>query len=747
MKKHLIYLAASCFYMASSSAAIAQTKVVDPEIQPLVNFLVSDQLLTESKAPGTKVPLSFYLGTKEDISRYFGDLICTKVKACEVKDEIYTIPNYAILGTGLKGSKLQGNALAAQLQIERTDMAYGVNIYDAASWQIALALAARNGNLDRAKAKKLIDGQLSNISYKEPAKGNTKEIDQGNRAATKTFKYGYQTVITDADKAFTFRMISKNFFNKDPFVGGRYEKGLSMAYDPNEAAANDKNGNSADTFTHVSTWSDYKPIIGENAWAQLIGPLQAEYILTDGKVAATSPELKNAMNLLDAFSAMQAGIGAFYYAPGGSLGNTGGIPPGEISLENNFSMLGGLQILNEILKTTEQTEQVKAALGKVHTMLYGGKTVNGYNTIGLLSFMRNGAFDTDRNIFYTHGTATDSASQTDWKPNKKNESGALAVDVNTWGMSALGVNTIAKWFGEDVPRKIWQNVRKGGGYFGDGNDDIWGVGYTLKNTEPDQMIMSTEWTAGAISALESLKAYYGGKGADVAQFDKDLGTMKSNIVKLRNDKYLDTRFNDATSDKYFIKVPESTGQAYLYASKRWLIPFGWYANAISSTTSNAWVIMNKIGFNPFQYKGALLPETPYDEPAKRDISGGGGDSGGVNGPLPAAVEVKIDSGTLLTGFTAISLASSAKNPPVNWKYGLAENKQCQGRSPSNKCEASGKAPAGALVLSISYNKGGWQGACRVYPAGKICTDAACTTTKIISADASSNDGTGDCNLK
>jgi hypothetical protein len=45
---------------------------------------------------------------------------------------------------------------------------------------------------------------------------------------------------------------------------------------------------------------------------------------------------------------------------------------------------------------------------------------------------------------------------------------------------------------------------------------------------------------------------------------------------------------------------------YLYASRRYRVPFGWYANPIPSTASTAWVIIVADDFDPFEYGGGLL---------------------------------------------------------------------------------------------------------------------------------------------
>lgn len=714
MKKSLLWLTVSG--LITANCANAAPVVDDSEIANLVKFLVSEQLLVTGKS-NQQVPLSYYVGTQNDVDSYFGDYICSSDNSCSVVDSLYDDP-FAILGRGLPPQQgTAQDALQAQAQLERTDMKYGADIYDAATWQIALALAAKNNYLDAQKAKTLIDNQLQAI------------VDESNRATSTAFKYGYSKSITDPALAFTFRMIATNFINKDPFADGKYKDSVTWDYDPDEMAKNDPEHHDADYFKAISTWSDWKPITGENAWAQLIGPLQAEYLLNNGKVATDSPALVNAINSLYAFSAMQAGIGAFYYAPQGSQGNQGSIPNGEISVENNFSALGGLQILKHVLQNMEQTDKVTTALAQIDVMLNGGTTVNGFKTVGLLSFIYNGAYNSKTGLFYTHGTATTPSSQSDWQPDTSDNPGAMAIDINTWGTSALGVETLDKWFGDGSAMKLWQQIRTRGGYYNDGN--LWGVGYTLDNNAGDnpEQIMSTEWTAGAINALQSMIAYYQQKGVDTTQLNADLASMQRGIKNLRNDNYLKAGFQNATPANNFVKIPAEEGMGYLYASKRFAIPFGWNANTLPSTTSNAWVLMNHFNYNPFQYGGKLTGED-YPVPAKVDLSGGNS----ANGTLPKAVTVQFNAGNL-GKITQLSLSYKLDSSQANWVNAAT----IDGRS------GSADLPEGTSILSIAFNNGGWAGACQIYPATKICKDDACSQLYTIASTWSSN-GKGDCDL-
>jgi hypothetical protein len=715
MAKHTKLIIACGLLLTAATPALANKA---NDIKELVRFLTSKELLVPSK-DSLPVPLSYYIGNGEDISKYFGDYVCSSNDTCSVVDSLYSKP-YAILGHGLPpNAGTEKEILQAQAQIERTDMKYGADIYDAATWQIALALAAKNGYLEQGKARELIANQSQAIANSQ------------NRATDKSFKYGYKQTIRDPKLAFSFRMIATDFQNKDPFYQTeKYKNYVSWDYDPEKLAKDDPKHNPAEFFKYVSTWSDWKPITGENAWALLLGPLQAEALINNGKVASDSLALKSAINSLYAFSAMQAGIGAFYYAPGGSQGNQGPIPQGEISVENNFSVLGGLQTLNQILKNTDQTPEVIKALADVKVMLHGGKTVNGFETLGLLSFIYNGAFDQKNNYFYTHGTAVNPSATNDWAPDKSEQSGSMAVDINTWGISALGVENIDKWYGSGTALAIWKNVIMKGGYYNNGH--LWGVGYTLQNNvgpKPEK-IMSTEWTAGAINTANSLIAYYDKQGVDTTDLKANLADMQEGILNLRNDNYLAANFDNATPKEYFVSVSSSLGQAYLYASKRFAIPFGWNANTLPSTTSNAWVLMNEFKFNPFQYLGKLAGEN-YATPKKVDISGG--DAPPKEDSLPKAVTIKFTAGDLGT-ITQLNLSYNFDGSKTKWISALTID---------NKREGTATLPAKTKALSIAFNNNGWAGACQLRPATKICKDDDCNEVKTL-VTKWSKDAMGEC---
>ncbi|KTC86785.1 hypothetical protein [Legionella brunensis] len=723
MRKYLILIAFIGLWLSSNITFAANTR--DKEIKDLVHFLTSDAILVPSKT-SLLIPLSFYVGSIEDVARYFGDYICSADDTCTVVDTLYSNPYpfltspYVILGRGLppQDSTVQ-QWLQAQAQIERTNTKYGTDIYHAATWQIALALAAENDYLSEAKAKELVANELDSITH------------SANRAFGTFFLYGYQLLIFDPLKAFTFRLIATNYYNKDPFFGGRYQDFLSWDYNIFDLAKNDPEKHSPDFFTFVTTWSDWKPLTGENAWAQLIGPLQAEYIFTEGKIPASSKTLSNAINTLYAFSAMQTGIGAFYYAPGGTRDGQGTLPVGEISIEDNFSMLAGLQILKRILEKTEKTAEVTSALESIDIMLNGGTTVNGYKTLGLLSFLYNGAFDAKQGVFFTRGSVNIPSSQNDWTPDTSEVLAAMAVDVNLWGMSALGIETVDKWFGPGTALNIWRIVRNQGGYYGNGQ--LWGVGFTLNNhtdIEPED-IMSAENTASAINTLQALIDYYSQLGINTVELERDLQSIQDNFFHLRNDEYLSANFVGATPKEFYTVLSIELGRAYLYASRRFVLPFIWNANTLPSTTATSWVLINKFNFNPFQYTGKLEGED-YPIPLKVDILDHDNEPEG--GALPKTVRVAYTRGNL-GPVKKLVISYNLDGSQTNWIV-AASTSQSRGIA---------SLPKGAEGIMISFFNGGWANACQIIPANKICKDNGCMSVHTIVASWSST-GKGECDI-
>jgi hypothetical protein len=664
------------------------------DVGQMLAFLTGPVVYTDnsekSVTAGKQLAVSYYSTPK-----YWGGYVCDAT-TFPGTDCAYTIK------PGMDGDNWHqwpdppDNA-GANLAYERADATAGADIYDIATWQIALALVARDAanipGADAAALNTLIENQNLHLT------------DPKYRATAANFKYGYTDSISEPSQAFYFRMTPTDFLVTDPLWTDEAYKGLITNA---EDVTPEQMGQ--------TSWTDWKPITGENAWAWFLGPIQADALRYEaqGYIPFSSTSLQNAVKVLDAFSRMQTAIGAFYYATGGSLGNVGPIPEGEISVENNFSALGGLRVLEAALQATKAKDAsadkaaIDAALAKVGVMLNGGTTVGGYQTDGLLSYMFNGAYDPAKGFFVQGGTAYPASAPGNWVP--ASGSDPWAVDVNTWGLAALGPATADAWWGPGTAYRIWQNVRPWGGYFGPAGDKsgpIWGVGYS---NQDNNAIMSTEWTAGAINMLYMLETYYTQHPEsispdDLSALQADLTSMLTNVQKLRADNYASAGFNDAVPAEFLAAPPQ--GQAYLYGSKRYAIPFGWFANPLPSTCSTSWPVMLHYNFNPFQPGGTFdAPALP--KPAAKDISGGGGGNATptpASGPLPADVAI-----TVVNQVADSSIA-------VNYKTSLSGNYIKAADVPQNGTLPNVKLPKGTVLVSIAYNKppGGsfWGAACDV----------------------------------
>jgi hypothetical protein len=303
---------------------------------------------------------------------------------------------------------------------------------------------------------------------------------------------------------------------------------------------------------------DWKPITGEQAWGVLMGPLQSAWLMNGGKVPAKSGEMKLALSILPALEAMRADNGALYHAPEGTHGKD----PHLISNENNCSVYAALGMLHGLLKESRPEEA-----RRIESL-----------RLGILDYMRRDGFNRREGIFYTGGL---------YVKGKLATSELFAVDCQTWAINALGAAWIDKTFGYGTSYRLWKNTKGRGGYF-DAKGILRGVGFTDGHD-----LLSVEWTSGAILAVRHLALYYKGMEPSWAEeLKKDAVTMRVGIDML--------------------KAPQPDGSvAYLYANKRYFIPWGWWANPIPNLASTAWVALIDRGFDPFVLGGEPgVRETP-----------------------------------------------------------------------------------------------------------------------------------------
>lgn len=591
---------------------------------------------TNAALTGLTLPVSYY-----STPAYFGAYVCNlSGNNCSVTD-VYNGTNYTVVPTSIESG--------ADLQYERVDVANGTDIYDAATWQIALAVATKNGVSNASYALAQNQNLVLTLGYDGkslPAAGSTQNA---NRANTASFTYSPQfnilgTSINQANNAYFFRMITQNWLSADPFQNTAY----GTLYITTQGFPG------APYAAGLITWADWKPITGENVWAFFLGPLQTEY-LAEGPNPNyvnyyNSVAVQNAINVLFTINLMQSPIGALYYAPKGSLGNTGSalVNPYTVSIENNASGLAGLLVLYNTLKNIKNHAPAgtvdPTVYANLQAMIFGGTTtftISGApvikTTSGVMSFLQNYAFDKTNGIFYQEGHANDPAYPGQvWAPGVDANGSLKTVDVNTWTISLLA-QVIDSWNLTDSSGKpvtsysIWQNVKSFGGFTGPDNT-LWGVGYSAADgngyspsnpTWNQSGILSAEWTAGAINMVSVLRNLYSSDNAKLASLSTDYNSMVKGVMSLSTDNYNGNGIESAYSfapfphapSNYLTLVPQppATQLGFLYASKRYFIPFGWFANPLPSTCATAWMIMVHYGYNPFILGGGVAPASYFSQ--------------------------------------------------------------------------------------------------------------------------------------
>jgi hypothetical protein len=502
-----------------------------------------------------------------------------------------------------------GNRVPLDSQIaiqERTLSRYGLNLYDGATWEIALALEGlgdiariyeanvlySSGTGPDEKVGGIINIRADSPQYKYGANrvagsdlpiitlpGNTSRVisENGNPTDKTTKKQ---------PGAFFYRMIGPKYTMSDPLVG---DYGNTWKYPwPNNDTTTPWN------IGGVIHWNDWKPITGENVWAAITGPLQVMWITNHTKLTKfltfgeTPDAVQLAISILPALKALQSPLGSLYHCPLG----TDMFPPdpneeSNVSNENNFSGYAALRILQEILETY--------TVGTADPVLIKALSDTRSLTSGLESWFAKYLLAESFNgykVVYQGGHVKFTG---EFEPVPINQTGGFAVDCQTWGMAVLGQERVDGWYGAGTAYNLWQATKKFAGYY-DPNGQLGGVGYTIVANGKTNLIWSAEWTWGAIGACERLAYEYGKAGrADYAQ---SLTADAQSMVKLITQP-IKRCANSAWCGGGLLQEDGS----YLYANDRFFIPWGWYANPIGATCSTAWAVMHEHNFNPFVLGG------------------------------------------------------------------------------------------------------------------------------------------------
>jgi hypothetical protein len=129
-------------------------------------------------------------------------------------------------------------------------------------------------------------------------------------------------------------------------------------------------------------------------------------------------------------------------------------------------------------------------------------------------------------------------------------------------------------------------------------------------------VLSAEWTAGAIIMVRNMIHHYVAIPRSATEFAQaqvlvsklkdDEFRMVAGVQNLRYGRYIQASFPGKPADYANLIVQPTRpvrSEPYLYSSRRYFIPFGWYGNPIPSTAASAWVILVADRFDPFGYGG------------------------------------------------------------------------------------------------------------------------------------------------
>jgi hypothetical protein len=484
--------------------------------------------------------------------------------------------------------------------IERVLMASGANVYDTASWAVALAAAtgcrqfSREDKADFTGALNAYFRFLVSASYP----GGLRVYKAFDPDGAMRWSYGEsgedaahgtdaQGQPLDYRNAFYWQFAPPRWQNPDPHWDPLAPPGAQM------------------------NWPGWSVITGEEAWAAFLGPLQAAYTMGQGKPgwsAATSPV--NAPALVDnACRALRAVTLMRNSATGGLYRNVRPPDSGDgpqwfaTSLENNWCMYTGLGFLEKALLDLQATLMASpralsfdpaASLAEVRSLRQGLAAFFGNKA--LVWHAKGEPFgdaDAVPYAFFLQGTtgrAEASAGVTD----------AFATDVQTWGVAAiLGDRDLERDLAARYGTHFLYDMLKAaitlGGFRG-ADGSLEGIGFNAQKPGAPEAQLSGEWTWGAINAAILLADFYGEPArADAARASELLGWARSMIAgvdRLCSHTYNPQQLRDGRD-----------WVGYLYANRRAWIPWGWFANACPSQAATTWAFRVNCGFNAFELGG------------------------------------------------------------------------------------------------------------------------------------------------
>eukprot|EP00756_Hemistasia_phaeocysticola_P062560 Hpha_TRINITY_DN6004_c0_g1::TRINITY_DN6004_c0_g1_i1::g.63358::m.63358 len=462
------------------------------------------------------------------------------------------------------------NLDAYEFQTETLLTEHGLNVYDSAMWCVALAVVG-NTELPLRYLNDILLPQrtagMTDIRADDPCGGIVPPL--GTCTSNCGWCYGDTTASQSqrGDSGFFFRSVGQ-----DPSPAGNPD-----------ARCPSKNVNWA--------WNDWKPVLGENAWAALLGPLTVAYKQQGyWGIHEFHPGIRLARAVLPALVAMRVGTDPassfgqpVYYAPHNA--QVGGNPDSgrSVSTENQASLLAGLKAFRWLLSNRTDWDWRDATLADVEGLIEG---ITNY----LIA-----AYDPSLGYFRQGGSYNPNTQAFSWVQNTGIPS--FAVDCQTWVGTVLGPELIEARLGGGSNMRLWTKTKDLGGYVKNGV--VVGVGYTEVSSKD---VFSGEWTLGAVNWMRTLAASPALTDTERASASSDAAVMQAAVQSE-------------------LTMHSLNGLSILYANRRYYIPFGWYSNPIPSLCSTAWLLALQNDHNPFMLTGNFSADYPHPPENPHESSG------------------------------------------------------------------------------------------------------------------------------
>ena len=274
------------------------------------------------------------------------------------------------------------------------------------------------------------------------------------------------------------------------------------------------------------------------------------------------------ISIIPALLALQADAGTLFHCPWGAKI----FPPdpdegANVSNENNFSGYASIVTLYWVLTNYSKSSSdpvISWALQSVTQLKTGlEKWFAADSILSTKGQLPNGLQVVPQGGHY---------NSSGYFPVPIDTTGGLAIDCQTWGMTVMGRESLDKKYGMGTAFGIWNTSKTYAGYFK--GTVLAGVGYTdlasaNSTSEAVNTIWSAEWTFGAINMAQVLSQSYrdAGQTQMADSLLADAQSMYNEVTKLWPNGL---RFPDGS---------------YVYANKRFFIPWGWFSNPISALCS------------------------------------------------------------------------------------------------------------------------------------------------------------------